>query len=200
MINNLVQFLTGKDLLGAALPTVTGDWGALRRQADAMGQLRTAYDAIAEDIETGMDLLNAHWSGDDASPAAAAFDGKIRQRWVVGFRGLADVAHSSQQTFTWLADAYAYLVNVLLLALNFYSVRITGALKALAMPIGRVQAVTRLALLVDAVVSLIEDTARMIEDQTALFIHEAEMIYTQGVTYIDLLSGDLDVFDPQKAP
>ncbi|GAB2952673.1 hypothetical protein GCM10027280_46230 [Micromonospora polyrhachis] len=192
-INDIVKWVTGYDLLAEALPLVLGEWGTLRRIAEAMGELERGAEQVADNLEHGMDLLSAHWTG-DAGSASTAFDYHMRDRLIRGFGALANVFKAYQQTYEWIANAYEYIINSFLLALNFYTARIKKAVATLATTDSLGKAAWSLLQLVLTVVDLIKDTGRVIELQTKMFASSIEMMVANLHSMYEIFGGDLTVF------
>ncbi len=192
-VNTIVKWVTGRDLLAEAMPIVFGEWGDLRRIAAGYDEVERAFDLIAQDLTDGMDCLSPHWTGDPGG-ASTAFDYHLRQRWIPGFRALANAANAAQQTCEWMADAYEYVVNAFLLALNFYARRIVGAYRALCVAVSPLAFWYRLHQLVSGLVGLVTDTIRMIYQQTKAFGAAVEMMVANLTFMFDLARGDFAVF------
>jgi hypothetical protein len=129
-VNNLIEKLTGYDLLGTVAPLALGDWAALKRIACAYGELEQAWRAVANDLRQGMDVLSAHWNSHDSgtSGASQAFDYHIRSRWMVAFEALAQMADTMQQMCESMAAQYEHTVKGLLYTLTFYMARLQKTL------------------------------------------------------------------------
>ncbi|MCO8272866.1 hypothetical protein M1L60_19920 [Actinoplanes sp. TRM 88003] len=68
-INDIIEKTTGVDIFGLATDTFTGEWGALYRFGDAMGNLAQALQQVGIDIQTGAIDADRTWDG-NASDAA----------------------------------------------------------------------------------------------------------------------------------
>ena len=82
-INTAIEKLTGVDLIGWVTECLAGDWEALWKFGDAMGNLARSLQQLGINIEQGMLTLDATWDGnaDDAaykyfSDLAAAISGQ----------------------------------------------------------------------------------------------------------------------------
>lgn len=192
LVNDIVAKFTGIDLLGEAMPIVFGEWGVLRRIAEAHDEMERGFDLIAQDLTEGMDCLSSHWTSDGGG-ASSAFDYHIRERWIKGFRMLANFSNSAQQTYEWIANAYEDIVNSFLLALNFYAVRIRKAFVALGTATGP-KLLWNLYQLVSSTLQLIEDTLRLLYMQTKMFCSAFEMWVANIHFFYNVLCGDQDVF------
>lgn len=192
-INSIVQWITGKDVLGAAMPIVFGEWGVLRRIAQACDELERGYDRVAQDLADGVDLVSAHWTGDGPG-ASTVFDYHMREQWIRGFKALANVANGAQQSCEWIANAYEYLVHVFLMALDRYTKGMRASIRALTAP-NPAQGMWHLLQLATDVLDLADDTIRMICMQTEVFASSIEMLAANLHGMADIFSGGVDVFD-----
>lgn len=68
-INDAIASLTGFDAYGYFTEWVSGDWAAMWKFGDAMGNLAKCMQQIGINIQTGMLQLDQHWDG-NASDAA----------------------------------------------------------------------------------------------------------------------------------
>lgn len=71
-INAVIESLSGFDVLGYCTDWVGGDWAAVYRFGDALGNLSRCVDQIAFNVQQGFLALDADWDG-NANDAAAGY-------------------------------------------------------------------------------------------------------------------------------
>ncbi|MGX7675180.1 hypothetical protein [Plantactinospora sp. DSM 117369] len=191
-VNTLIKWVTGYDLLGSTMPIVLGETGTLRSVAQAYGELERGFVAISGDLDRGMDILSERWDSTGGG-ASAAFDYHIRKRWIPAVDALATMANATEENFECLAEVYEYVVNALLIALNFYRLRLKKALQALEAATSVKEALWRLFQLVSDLYQLINDLVDILVKQTAMFIEEAEQIAAVSRQLVDVMQDDFEV-------
>jgi hypothetical protein len=125
-INDLIARFTGYNILENVLPVVFGEWGALRRVAEAWGRLENAFRSVGADLDEGASKLSSHWNSsvDGRSGASRQFDYHMRAEWVPAFRAIGQRCDLYQQVCEFMAKFYEDAVRDLLFLLNFYVRRI----------------------------------------------------------------------------
>jgi hypothetical protein len=193
-INGLVEKLTGIDLLAKVLPLVFGDWGALRRIAEAWGELEHGFKAVGKDLEAGMNTLSEHWDSteDGSGGASRAFDFHIRERWVPAYDALGQICDTVQQACEQMAQFYEYLVHGVLFMLNYFAKRIKSALVALRFSTTLSARLKELFLLVTSVVQLVADANELAYLELKTFKEGFETIWSGIVSLRNLIRGDFD--------
>jgi hypothetical protein len=193
-INKCVQKVTGYDLLGAVLPLVFGDWGALRRIADAWNELEQGCMALGGDLEAGMNTLSEHWdsTADGSAGASRAFDHHIRERWVPACEALAQACRTVQQASEQLAAFYEQVVRQVLFILNFYAKRITKAITGLLAAADIKKCLWELYQLVSSVTQLVTDAIEIIWLELKTFKEGFETLWAGLAHLRNLMRGDFD--------
>ena len=72
-INTAIEKLTGVDLIGWVTECLAGDWEALWKFGDAMGNLARSLQQLGINIEQGMLTLDASWDGNTNDAAYKYF-------------------------------------------------------------------------------------------------------------------------------
>lgn len=193
-VNGVVEKLTGVDLLAAVLPLVFGDWGALRRIAEAWGELEHGFRAVGKDLEAGMNTLSEHWDSTESGSGGAsrAFDFHIRERWVPAYEALGQVCDTVRQACEQMAQFYEYLVHGVLFMLNFYAGRIKSALVALRSAPSLGAKLKELWMLVTSVVQLVADANELALLELKTFKEGFETLWSGIVSLRNLIRGDFD--------
>jgi hypothetical protein len=194
MINGWVERLTGIDILAKVLPLVFGDWGALRRIADAWSELEQGFQAVAKDLNSGMDVLSEHWdsSQDGASGASMLFDYHIRERWVPAYEALGQVCSTVQQGVEQMAQFYETVVHQVLFVLNFYAKRIKNALLGIRNALKFTQYLSQLLLLVTSLIQLVVDAIELVWLQIKTLWEGFQTVFEGIVSLRNYLRGDFD--------
>ncbi|MET0136008.1 MAG: hypothetical protein ABW215_20700 [Kibdelosporangium sp.] len=195
----MIEKFTGIDVLGAVLPLVFGDWGALRRIAGAWEELEQGCKAVGKDLETGMNTLSEHWDSteDGSGGASRAFDFHIRERWIPAYEALGQVCNqvcnTVQQACEQVAQFYEYIVHGVLFMLNFYAKRIKSALVGIRFATSFAKVLSELRGLVMSVVQLVADANELVLLQLKMFKEGFETLWAGMVSLRDLIRGDFDV-------
>ncbi|SDT60748.1 hypothetical protein [Actinoplanes derwentensis] len=71
-INAAIESLSGFDALGYCTDWVAGDWAAIYKFGDALGNLGRCVDQVAVNVQQGFLALDADWDG-NANDAAARY-------------------------------------------------------------------------------------------------------------------------------
>jgi hypothetical protein len=72
-INILIEKATGVDLIGEVLDFLTGDWAAIWRFGDGLGNLAQCMQQIGINIQSGVLNLERTWHGNAADAASKCF-------------------------------------------------------------------------------------------------------------------------------
>ncbi len=123
-VTDVIKRFTGWDIVGEWTPIILGDWGALRRLADAWGQVGRAFGAVEQDLEQGLAVLMPQWQGGgDVAGGASAFETHMRDRMILGCTLYRDLADLNRAGFEFTAVNYEALVTNGLWLLEYYGVR-----------------------------------------------------------------------------
>ncbi|MEV8507864.1 hypothetical protein AB0368_24000 [Actinoplanes sp. NPDC051475] len=193
-VNNMIEKLTGYDILGAVMPLLFGDWGGLKRIARAYGELEAAWRGVAADLNDGMDALSDHWdsSGSGTIGASQAFDYHIRSRWMAAFEALAQMADTMQQMCESMAAQYEHTVKGLLYTLTFYMSRISKGLGKIMVATNWAKLATALYGVVSSLYDLVVDGVKLAVEQVQMFIEGFEMMSATTVVLRHQMNGDFD--------
>ena len=196
-LNSLIKTLTGVDLLAKILPVVVGDWGALRRIAEAWDELEHGFKAVGKDLDAGMNVLSEHWDSteDGKGGASRAFDFHIRERWVPAYDALGQVCDTMQQVCEATAQAYELAVYQLVFRLNFYVGRIRKAIYGIRAAVSLGSKLNELRKLVMSVVYLVEEVIRILWLELKMLKEDFEMLWAGIESLRNLIRGDFDALE-----
>ncbi|GGL21407.1 hypothetical protein [Mangrovihabitans endophyticus] len=188
-VNTVIEKLTGYDLLGAALPLLLGDWGALKRIARAYGELETGWSLVAADLNDGMDALSPHWNSTTGGTGGAsqAFDYHLRHRWTA-----AQTADTMQQMCESMAAEYEHTIKGMLYILNLWLSRLQKGIGKIMVAASWAKLAAALYSVVSSVYDLICDGVALAVEQVQMFIEGSQMIAAATVTMRHRMNGDFD--------
>lgn len=188
-ITDVIKRFTGWDIVAEWTPIILGDWGALRRLADAWGQVAKALGAVEDDLEAGLGILMPQWQGgeSDANGGAPAFEAHMRDRVILSYTLFRQLADLNREGFESAAINYEALVTNGLWYLEFKSV----AFKAVGKKI--VKALQEVTLnpktwydLIDELVSIVGDYIDFLKNSITAF----EICVEQLIQLVELITAE----------
>nr|WP_042190943.1 hypothetical protein [Kibdelosporangium sp. MJ126-NF4]CEL19729.1 hypothetical protein [Kibdelosporangium sp. MJ126-NF4]CTQ96954.1 hypothetical protein [Kibdelosporangium sp. MJ126-NF4] len=154
-----VKQVTGYDIIAEWTPVILGDWGALRRHADAWDQVGKAMEAIEADLNLGMGILMPEWQGGEGTNGGApAFEKHMRDRVILSCTMYKEIAQLNKEGFDYAAISYEAIITNGLWLLEYYGVRFRAVVKKVVKALREVTLNPKTWYdLIDEVISIVND-------------------------------------------
>ncbi|ONI88205.1 hypothetical protein ALI144C_07070 [Actinosynnema sp. ALI-1.44] len=179
-----IKQVTGYDIIAEWTPVLLGDWGALRRHADAWDQVGKAMEAIEADLNLGMGILMPEWQGGEGTGGGApAFEQHMRDRVILSCAMYKEIANLNKEGFDFAAISYEAIITNGLWLLEYYGVRFRAVVKKVVKALREVTINPKTWYdLIDELVSIVDDYIDFVKNSIKAF----EICVKQLIEMIEL--------------